>query len=148
MSQMKRSQQSSHNDADPDQILCEANEYLQNNQIDRAMRCFRRVTKLLPLHCQANLQLSCLSIHAGKIDDALVYVNTALRAEPRNLTAWALLILLNDDRGDSVAVTETTKAIHGFDLPLDQIEQICRSLSVPPEDRLNALQVLLPNGTS
>ena len=126
--------------------LKEGQRHLQKNELELAVKSFRRVTKWLPNHCHANLQLSYLCFHSGNIEQAITHVKSALRSEPNNLTAWAQLMAIHKRVQDNDSYTQTAESINERGLSLDRIEKIARTLSIPPKDRLDSLIGLLQNG--
>lgn len=86
-----------------------------------AIRGFRDVLAIEPLHARAQHQLGILALHSGAIQPACAHLKTALEANPRNGEYWAtyLLALIQARAYESVQSMVENAAANG--LPPDWV---------------------------
>jgi tetratricopeptide (TPR) repeat protein len=71
-----------------DQALGQAVEAHRAGRLQDAARLYRAILAVQPAHVEANHNLGVLTVRAGKAVEALVYFESALRAQPQHERLW------------------------------------------------------------
>ena len=118
--------------------LLKAQALVKRGQFDAAIKLYRSILRLMPLHPQVNSLLGGLLIHIGQNEQAAQVLEVAFKVDPSNEEHWIRLVAAQHRAGNLVRCRELLVCGEGL-IPKEQLALFAHGISQPPANRLDSL---------
>ena len=124
-------------------ILKRAQSLVKKGQIDAALKIYKGLLVTFPNHPQVNTELGVLSLHHRPPQEAIKPLQKAVSALPLAFELWVCLLVAHQRCGDLHKAREVLATMRQKGFPESELAQFEQELSVPPQDRLDAIEKLI-----
>lgn len=119
--------------------LSKANAFEKQGRFQDAIKTYRKILILLPLHAKTNGLLGNLLLKTGQFENALEPLERAIQGEPHNLDHRTNLIAALHRCGKLEKAKALIDELYQTGMDVNQIAAISESLNQPPLIRQKAL---------
>ena len=124
-------------------ILKRAQSLVQKGQIGAALKIYKGLLLTFPNHPQVNTELGVLSLHHRPPHEAIKPLEKAVAALPLAFELWVCLLVAHQRCGDLHKAREVLATMRQNGFPESELAKFEQELSVPPQDRLEAIEKLI-----
>jgi pentatricopeptide repeat protein len=125
------------------QILQRAQTHVKRNQINAALKLYKGLLVTVPNHPQVNTELGVLLLHHRPPQEAIKPLEKAVTALPLAFELWMCLLVAHQRCGHLHKAREVLASMRQKGFPEKELAQFEQELSVPPQDRLDAIEKLI-----
>jgi pentatricopeptide repeat protein len=126
-------------------ILLRAQTHVKRGQIDAALKIYKGLSVSFPNHPQVNTELGVLSLHHRPPQEAIKPLEKAVLALPLAFEIWVCLLVAHQRCGDLHKAREVLTTMRRRGFPEEELKEFEQELSVPPQERLDAIEKLISN---